>query len=304
MTEQKPETRTSTPASDTPPEKSQLPVEVFHEMERRDENQILAEMRGEIIEDLVYSIDIQGRRVTNLSYAGVKEAIRRRGNIEILEIRTEENADEIRALVRVRDHENRIDVLGASSAEKKKPFAYTLAVNKAERNAFAKLVPAKWLAVLIDEYLQRKQPKPIPPSQEEAQPRPAEEEWQLKVPVTKDVVAIEGGRQLPLIQGTTSIGMVNVLEDGSEASIVPEKPINVDSAPIQGFLLPRVLDAMKEKHAGFDYRLHIDQDRMLQAILIRGRLDDTQVKELASASRWAFLRAMESQPPKTPQSES
>ena len=39
-------------------EKQQLPVEVFHEMERRDENQILAEMRGELIEDLVYSVDI------------------------------------------------------------------------------------------------------------------------------------------------------------------------------------------------------------------------------------------------------
>jgi len=118
--------------STTQTDKQLLLVEVFHEMERRDENQILAEMRGEILEDLVYSTDIQGRRVTNLSYAGVKEAVRRRGNLEILEARTEETDDEIRALVRVRDHENRIDVLGASSAEKGKPFSYTLAVNKGE----------------------------------------------------------------------------------------------------------------------------------------------------------------------------
>jgi len=74
--------RTST----TQTEKQQLSVEVFQGFERRDENQILAEMRGELIEDLVYGVDIQRRRVTNLSYAGVKEAIRRRGNLEILSI--------------------------------------------------------------------------------------------------------------------------------------------------------------------------------------------------------------------------
>jgi len=110
MSEPKTEPKAGVPASAGQAEKSQLPVEAFHEMDRRDESQILAEMRGELIEEFVYSVDIQGRRVTNLSYAGVKEAIRRRGNLEILEARTEETDDEIRALVRVRDHENRIDV--------------------------------------------------------------------------------------------------------------------------------------------------------------------------------------------------
>jgi len=295
MSEPKTEPKASSPTSATSAEKPQLPVEVFHEMERRDENQILAEMRGELVEDLVYSVDIQGRRVTNLSYAGVKEAIRRRGNVEILEVRTEETPDAIRGLVRVRDHDNRIDVLGVSSSEKGKPFAYTLAVNKAERNAFAKLIPAKWFAVLIEEYLQRRQGKASPAASLVAPAAQPVEEWHLKVPVTKDIVAIEGVRQHPLIQGTTSIGMVNVLVDGSEASIVPEKSVPADSAPIQGFLIPRVLDAMKEKHAGFEYRLDVDQDGILQAILIRGKLDDSQVKDLGNAARWAFQRAQEKQ---------
>ena len=293
MNETKIETRLRPPTSATSAETQQVPVEVFHEMERRDENQILAEMRGELIEDLVYSIDIQGRRVTNLSYAGVKEAVRRRGNLEILEVRTEETPEEIRALVRVRDHENRIDVLGASSAEKGKPFTYTLAVNKAERNAFAKLIPAKWYAVLIDEYLERRKTKPIPGSQAVTRAEPCQQEWQPNVPITKDVVSAPGVRQHPLIQGTTAIGMLNVLEDGSEASIVPEKPIDTDSAPIRGFLIPRVLNAIKEKHTDFDYRLDVDQDRTLHAILIRGKLEEPQIKELASASKWAFTRAME-----------
>jgi len=63
-------------------------------------------------------------------------------------------------------------------------------------------------------------------------------------------------KQHPLIQGTTSIGMVSVPQDGSEASIVPEKPVSVDSAPVQGFLTSRVLDAMKAKHAGCMHEFH------------------------------------------------
>lgn len=85
----------------------------------------------------------------------MKEAIRRRGNFEILDIQVTETDTEFRALVRVRDLVNRIDVLGASTAEKSKPFSYVLALNKAERNAFAKLLPAKWIATLIDDWINR-----------------------------------------------------------------------------------------------------------------------------------------------------
>jgi len=283
------------PASTTHAEKPQLPVEVFHEMERRDENQILAGMLGQFLQAFVYSIVVQGRRVTSLSYAGLKEAIRRRGNVEILEVRTEETPEEIRALVKVRDHDNHIDVLGASSAEKSKPFAYVLALNKAERNAFAKLIPAKWYAVLIDEYLQRKQGARIPGRPEETTPHPAREEWHLKVPVLKDPIVSEGVRQVPLIQGTRSVGMVNVLADSSEASIVPEKPIPADSAPIKNFLISRVLDAIVAKHPDVGYRADVDENGMLRAVLIRGKLDEAQLKDLVSASKWTFTRVMEPQ---------
>lgn len=108
----------------------QLPVEVFQQMERKDEDQILAELRGQIVEDFVYQIKVGDKTVTNLSYNGIKEAIRRRGGIENLSVTTTETETEIRALVRIRDLENQIDVCGASSAEKSKPFSYVLAVNK------------------------------------------------------------------------------------------------------------------------------------------------------------------------------
>jgi hypothetical protein len=41
------------------------------------------EMRGEQLQESVYSLRLNGRQVTNLSYSGVKEAIRRRGRLEV-----------------------------------------------------------------------------------------------------------------------------------------------------------------------------------------------------------------------------
>lgn len=264
-------------------------VQVFQALDRKDENQILAEMRGEILEDLVYDVTIGGKRVTNLSYAGVKEAIRHRGNTEILDVQTEEAGEEIRALVRVRDLENRIDVLGASSAEKGKPFAYTLAVNKAERNAFAKLIPAKWLAILVDEYLARAgqvrsgSPHFTPASA----PQP---ETPTLVPISKDTVQMDGLRQFPLTDGLKAVGMLNVLED--QASIVPEKTLRTDDATIAGFLIPRILNPMSEKHE-FAYKIVENEKAELTHILIVGKLSDQQIKNLETASRWAFSKALE-----------
>ena len=298
------------------PEKT-LPVEVFQEMDRRDENQILAEMRGEQLQEFVYSIGLEGRTVTNLSYAGVKEAIRRRGHVEILDYKVDENEEEYRALVRIRDHENQIDVLGASTAEKAKPFAYTLAVNKAERNAFTKLIPAKWIATLIHEWLERnrtgqaqtasgtiKQPKV--PKENEASPSQKTDEkvagtartW--KVPITKDQVSPDlikkGVRQYPLLRGLQSYGMVNQLED--EISIVPEKPIPLDSRPVIWFIhgtesRKGVVAPICEKH-GLKWDTELDGKGLLKAVVIYGgKLEKQQIDELVQGATWTFKAAME-----------
>jgi hypothetical protein len=136
------------------------PQTTYRDFDAKDEEQILREMEGEtVLGEMVYHATIQGKPVTTLSYAGVKEAIRQRGRVEILSCDITETEKEYRALVRARDHKNKIDVLGASTADKSLPFAYVLAINKAERNAFAKLLPAKWLASLVDAYLKRQKPR-------------------------------------------------------------------------------------------------------------------------------------------------
>ena len=120
------------------------------------------------------------------------------------------------------------------------------------------------------------------------------EPWQPKVPALKDPSAVKGIRQLPLTEGTRSIGMINILNDNSEVSIVPEHPIPTERGPIKNFLIPRVLETMKQKHPKFDYQLQSDQG-MLRAVFIRGNLDQDQIKDLANGARWAFQKATESQ---------
>jgi hypothetical protein len=268
----------------------------YQDMDRRDENQILSEMRGEILEDLVYDITISGRRVVNLSYAGIKEAIRRRGSLEIIDFKTEETESTIRALVKVRDLQNRIDVLGASEADKSKPFAYTLAVNKAERNAFSKLIPAKWLATMVDDFIQQKGTAPRreqPPRQIQVPKKPVNpvklDPENLTFLTATTEMKKEGLKQYALVDGLNPIGMINVY--GEFIGLVPENAnLRRDHTAFTSFLFPRVLDQMTNK-----YRIEYDdvgtENGELLYIVIKGKLADEQIKELQSAVKWAFQKA-------------
>jgi hypothetical protein len=135
-------------------------VTPYTQMETKDEEQILSEMKGEFLQNYVYSFTQGNRTITNLSYIGIKEAIRRRGHYQIIEQTITEVGGKIRALVKVHDLINDIDVLGASEAEADKQFSFVLAVNKAERNAFAKVIPAKLIAEMIAEKLGKKTETP------------------------------------------------------------------------------------------------------------------------------------------------
>jgi hypothetical protein len=199
-----------------------------------------------------------------------------------------------------------VGVAVASKAEKKEwaheeHDIFALCHTRAKNRAIADLVGGG--EVSAEEMISSEPPResqageatPPPSTSTPICPGETPETWTVHVPITKDVVTIPGVKQIPLINGTTAIGMINVLADGSQASMVLEKPIPADCAPIRNFLIPRLLDAMKAKHPGFDYRLDIDQNGLLKAILIRGRLEDPQVKELSNAARWTFIHGMEKQ---------
>jgi hypothetical protein len=128
------------------------PPEFFRLSELQDEKQIIEEMRGEYVSSFVYRFTAGGKEIVNLSYAGVKEAIRRRGGVDIVDWKIEDVDDEYRVVVKARDRVNMIECLGAATCKKSAPFAWVLAVNKAERNALRKMIPEKLIVILVKEY--------------------------------------------------------------------------------------------------------------------------------------------------------
>jgi hypothetical protein len=162
-------------------------VQPYQEMDVADESQILSEMKGEnFLPEFVYQFQQGGRTITSLSYTGIKEAIRRRGHYSIVDYKIEETTDKYRAIVKIHDDLNKIDALGASEADKTKPFAYVLALNKAERNAYAKLIPAKYFAELIAEKLGKtsKEADRSPEKPKDVTPPPTQKEPDVQVPVS------------------------------------------------------------------------------------------------------------------------
>jgi hypothetical protein len=120
---------------------------------------------------------------------------------------------------------------------------------------------------------------------------PGKHPW--KVPVTKDQATQEirkGLRQFVLGKDLQSVGMLNVLDD--EVSIVPERPIPTDTALIDTFLLRKVVEPLVAKHH-LSYTIQRTSDGLLEAILVRGKMADEQVRKLVSCARWAFENALQ-----------
>lgn len=141
---------------------------VIYLTEKHDEAQIVSQMKGEVVSQWVYHFNQGGKEITSLSYAGVKEAVRRRGNINWKPcdccrrpVHIEETQDEIRATVTAWDLINNVQFIGASTARKNQPFAFVIAVNKAERNAMRKFLPEKAIALLVQEFLNKEKIQPL-----------------------------------------------------------------------------------------------------------------------------------------------
>jgi len=259
--------------------------EPYTELDHRDEEQIQQEMTGEIVKEFVHTIKIDGRQITHLSIVGTREAGRRRGNIEILDVKTEETTEEIRALVKMRDLENRIDVLGASAADKKKPFAYTLAVNK--------LIPAKLIATLIEEFLKRQRSlrtESEAPKAPEEQPPAQQETWHVST--SRNLPATEDSPQYPLADKDKIVGQANISRSHQEAAFLPDGKVLYESGPV-GFLRSKILEPIKAKHPQFEFEFKV-VDGIVEALFVKP-LDPegTRLGELLGPVGWAYSKATE-----------
>jgi len=135
----------------------------FSIMERKDENQILEELKGNVIQEFVYSFKQGPRDITGLSYAGVKQIALEMGNIHCCEpVISEMNGSWV-CKVKVVDTYRNMEMWGVSCqpklmktqwGPKEDDFGLQKAVSKAERNALRKLMPEKLIVEMIKEWKQ------------------------------------------------------------------------------------------------------------------------------------------------------
>lgn len=145
----------------------------IQEIERRDDNQVLASLAGEAIKEYAYHFkDSNGRPVTGLSWAGIKEIAQLRGNIVVQDVDIQEQEDFIRVVVRAADLDRNISVFGGCHQPKKMrvkkddgsytlvpdDFCFQKALSKAQRNAIKSLLPTTLLTKMMEVYLGKRPP--------------------------------------------------------------------------------------------------------------------------------------------------
>lgn len=154
-------------------------------MERKDEEQILAEMRqGGVIDEYFYSFPQKGRQVTGISYAGIMALAQQRGDFQLGELSISDFGDCYIAKVKAKDNQTGVEAWGVASQSKfmriselyakkigAKPkgipdeFAITKVASKATRNAYRRLLPEKVVIKLMEDWKKKTQGKSARPKQ-------------------------------------------------------------------------------------------------------------------------------------------
>lgn len=169
-------------------------------MDAEDEKQILAEMRGEIIDTFVYSfVDRSGKEITGLSKVGIDNVCRESASKgEVFRVIDEpvikEDDKAVNVVVKVGRYLQKPDgkeimldtTFGAKREEKFRnnrfnPFFFETAMSKAERNAKRKLMPENLIIEMIKKYKQQGKVKTV----KQPQPQPVQSQQKPQVEVYK-----------------------------------------------------------------------------------------------------------------------
>jgi len=149
------------------------------EIEQRDESQILAELSGELLEEMIYVVEVYDRRKKKtvrkprLSWAGTKEVARSRGNIVLAEPVVTDLDATIRIMVKATDLTRNFTVFGGCQQPRKMKvndvdpatggvtghhfeddaYCFQKGLSKCQRNALTLCIPADYAAKSIDRFL-------------------------------------------------------------------------------------------------------------------------------------------------------
>ncbi|MEM3452493.1 MAG: hypothetical protein QW835_02570 [Candidatus Hadarchaeum sp.] len=133
-------------------------------MDRMDEKQIITEISGEIkeriLEKYFYKFEHQGHTVIGLSYEGVKAIVRRMGHIRTELLKLEERDYGWLAVVKAVDLKRNLEAIGAFyqpkfffPSKQPNPFAATLAIVKAQRDAWRHFISERVITETYREWL-------------------------------------------------------------------------------------------------------------------------------------------------------
>lgn len=138
-------------------------------MDRKDEEQILAELDGipaPVLEEMVYSFTSGGGKVTGLSWTGTKALAIEAGHYSIDDLKISETPASFRVLARAKDINRNVAFYGVAEQKKmmklrdgkeiEDPFALQKATSKAQRNALQALLPKKLVAEFMRRCLEKK----------------------------------------------------------------------------------------------------------------------------------------------------
>jgi hypothetical protein len=158
---------------------TQAMLQQIRDIDSRDEAQIMSELAGEALADYFYEIIRWDRkkkenvRIVRLSYLGVRETSRAKGNIILEEPIVAETDDHWRIMVRATDLSHNFSVFGGCHQPKKQKvletdkntgqvigehweddeYAFQKALSKAQRNALNSCIPEGYAARMIDKFL-------------------------------------------------------------------------------------------------------------------------------------------------------
>ena len=148
-------------------QRSQLAIKnKFEVMDSLDEDQIIDEMKGKMIEEYVYQFMQGGVLVTGIAYAGIKHITSRRGGYEDIEFKVAWNEEfqEFEAWIKIRDNTNGNTAIGLAYQSKdvysKKQnrlipnkFAKLMAYSKARRNGLRTLMDEAPIKIFVAKWL-------------------------------------------------------------------------------------------------------------------------------------------------------
>lgn len=127
----------------------------FSIMEKRDEQQILAELQGNFLKKFVYQFKQGKQTVTGISWAGIKEIGFRLGiKTEIEKDISDDN--EYTFVMRATNPETKASLLGVGSCKRSQAFAVQKALSKGQRNAIRAVIPEATIEMYLTEFTQKK----------------------------------------------------------------------------------------------------------------------------------------------------